>query len=177
MTAPAATGRVIRGFLVHEDGTIVGPSGLVLKDYRRPDGYLSVNRRDGGRNVQESVHRLVCEAFHGPPPDDKPWALHRDGNPLNNRAENLYWGTPAENYADSVRHGTAPTGERHGRARLTRSQVDAIRAEYAAGGVSQRELGIRYGVTRSAIRDIVRGRRWKDQTPTPTPHLREERNE
>ena len=43
------------------------------------------------------VHRLVCEAFHGPPPDGKPFVLHVDENPLNNRPENLHWGSQKEN--------------------------------------------------------------------------------
>ena len=164
MTAPEATGRVIRGFTVHADGTIVGPSGRVLKGYVNGDGYLIVSRREGGRVDKERVHRLVCEAYHGPPPDDKPLALHRDGNPLNNRAENLYWGDPHENCDDRRRHGThyVPAGEANGNARLTRGQVDAIRAEYATGGVSQAELGRRYGVGKTTIYDIVRERQWKE---------------
>jgi HNH endonuclease len=43
------------------------------------------------------VARLVCEAFHGPPPLGKPCVLHRDENPRNNRPENLMWGTQKEN--------------------------------------------------------------------------------
>lgn len=43
--------------------------------------------------------RLVCEAFHGPPPPGKPNALHRDENPRNNRPENLFWGSQRENYS------------------------------------------------------------------------------
>jgi hypothetical protein len=43
------------------------------------------------------IHRLVCEAFHGPAPEGKPYALHRDEDGANNRPENLYWGTQKEN--------------------------------------------------------------------------------
>lgn len=43
------------------------------------------------------VHRLVCEAFHGPPPEGKPFVLHADENSLNNRPENLSWGSQKEN--------------------------------------------------------------------------------
>lgn len=48
-----------------------------------------------GRNF--AVHRLVCEAFHGPPPADRPVCMHLDENFRNNRPENLRWGTQAEN--------------------------------------------------------------------------------
>ena len=43
------------------------------------------------------VHRLVCEAFHGPAPFVKAVVIHIDENSLNNRPENLKWGTQKEN--------------------------------------------------------------------------------
>lgn len=43
------------------------------------------------------VHRAVCEAFHGPPPFDGAVVIHRDEDGLNNRPENLKWGTQKEN--------------------------------------------------------------------------------
>ena len=48
-----------------------------------------------GKNYK--IHRLICEAFHGPPPDGKNVVLHLDENALNNRPENLSWGTQKEN--------------------------------------------------------------------------------
>lgn len=43
------------------------------------------------------IHRLVCEAFHGPPPFERAVVIHLDENALNNRPENLKWGTQKEN--------------------------------------------------------------------------------
>src|SRR5690348_3980218 len=43
------------------------------------------------------VARLVCEAFHGPAPQDEPCCLHCDENSANNRADNVRWGTQKEN--------------------------------------------------------------------------------
>lgn len=163
MNAP----RVLRGFIVHADGTIIGPSGRVLKPYVTGDGYLSVGRREAGKKVMERVHRLVCEAFHGPAPADKPLALHRDGNRMNNVPENLYWGDHRDNVSDAFRHGThyVAAGEEHGMSRLTWDQVEAIRSEYAAGGVSQRALAGKYGVSHFSIYSIARGRTWKGARP------------
>lgn len=43
------------------------------------------------------VHRLVCEAFHGPAPEGKNVVLHLNEDACDNRPENLRWGTQKEN--------------------------------------------------------------------------------
>lgn len=43
------------------------------------------------------VARLVCEAFNGPAPLDRPVCMHLDEDARNNRPENLAWGTQKEN--------------------------------------------------------------------------------
>lgn len=75
----------------------------ILEGRIQESGHHSVSL---GRNRTGLVHRLVCEAFHGPAPDDKPWALHRNGDPSDNRPENLYWGDNSDNQRDSAIHGT-----------------------------------------------------------------------
>lgn len=49
------------------------------------------------RRKNYKVHRLVCEAFHGPAPEGKNIVIHLDEDALNNRPENLKWGTQKEN--------------------------------------------------------------------------------
>ena len=48
-----------------------------------------------GKNFR--VSRLVCEAFHGPPPFPRAVVMHLDNDQTNNRAENLKWGSQKEN--------------------------------------------------------------------------------
>ena len=43
------------------------------------------------------VHRLVCEAFWGPPPAPGLQVDHKDGTKSNNHFENLEWVTPRVN--------------------------------------------------------------------------------
>lgn len=66
--------------------------------------YLKVALHWNGKRHDTPVHHLVAEAFLGP----RPLGLeinHRDGNPQNNRADNLEYVTHSEN----VRHGWATT--------------------------------------------------------------------
>lgn len=66
------------------------------------DGYLTV-RVDG---KTRRVHRLVMLAFVGPRPPGLQ-IRHLDGNNQHNDLSNLKYGTPAENAADKIRHGTS----------------------------------------------------------------------
>ena len=56
--------------------------------------YMKIYSRFFG-NIK--VHRLVCEAFHGPAPFTKAVVIHLDENGTNNWASNLRWGTQKEN--------------------------------------------------------------------------------
>lgn len=57
-----------------------------------------------GKQKQFYVHRLIAEAFL-PNPDNLPEVNHIDGNPANNRVENLRWCTRAENAQHAFRTG------------------------------------------------------------------------
>lgn len=60
--------------------------------------------RDGSRR-RELLHRTVLRTFVGPCPEGLV-VRHLDGNPENNRIDNLKYGTVSENCLDSVAHGT-----------------------------------------------------------------------
>lgn len=70
-----------------------------------PDGYIRYEFHFRGQASTQSVHRLVARAFIGPLPPGME-VLHRNGDRIDNRVENLRYGTHAENIRDSVRHGT-----------------------------------------------------------------------
>lgn len=121
-----------------------------------PSGYLKVAL---GATDQRQVHRLVLEAFVGPCPPGMQ-CRHLDGNPKNNRLENLCWGTSKENHEDAARHGRFAYGERHRGAKLDGSKVIEILGQIARGD-SQHAIARRFGVTQSVISRINSGRRWK----------------
>lgn len=59
------------------------------------DGARYIYGRKGFKT--KKVARLVCEAFHGAPPNDDSVCMHLDENARNNKPENLAWGTQKEN--------------------------------------------------------------------------------
>lgn len=78
-------------------------AGCELKPYRTPKGYLVVTITDDDRRRADiGVHVLVCTAAHGPKPTPAHEVRHLNGDPGDNRAENLAWGTKSENAFDTV---------------------------------------------------------------------------
>jgi len=64
------------------------------------------------------VHRVVCEAFHGPAPFPKSVVIHLNEDATDNRAENLKWGTQKENlnmpkFIDYCRNRIGENNPRH----------------------------------------------------------------
>ena len=106
------------------------------------------------------IHHLVCELFHGPRPDGCE-VRHLDGNRDNNAANNLAWGTRAQNRADMVGHGTSIHGARNPMAKLTSAVVAEMRDIRRVTGVSYRALGERVGVSTMTAFRAVRGQSWK----------------
>lgn len=129
-----------------------------LEAFRNGSGYLCVTV---GRK-QVRVHRLVLEAFVGPCPEGME-CRHLDGNPTNNRLENLCWGSKQENMDDRSRHGAwkPVSGERHGSAKLTASDVIEIRKLVHEGRAIQADLAKRYGVRKGTMSRVVSGALWK----------------
>jgi hypothetical protein len=108
------------------------------------------------------VHRLVLEAFVGSCPDSFE-CCHKDGNPLNNRLENLRWGSRSENRLDAVNHGTNNflRGELNVKAKLTWEEVRLIRRLYKTGKFSQPELAEMFDVaSHSVIWKIIHHHSW-----------------
>jgi hypothetical protein len=72
--------------------------------------YMGLQNRKFG-NMK--IHRLVCEAFHGPPPFQRAVVIHIDEDATNNKAENLRWGTQKENLNMSkfIEYCKSRTGE------------------------------------------------------------------
>lgn len=120
-------------------------------------GYGRINV--GGRKLAY-VHRMACEAIHGPPPSPKHDAAHscgRGGQKCVN-PKHLRWATETENMADTIQHGTRPYGEKCGSSKLTEANVLGIRAMLMTKG--PREVAKIFGVERHTVANIKRGKTW-----------------
>lgn len=124
--------------------------GRILKPGRYcKSGHLSVvlGRRENGNG--RPVHQLVMLAFVGEPPEGME-VCHINGDPTDNRLENLRYDTRTQNILDVYRQGKPWR-------KLTLEDVSRIRFALFCGwqGV---ELAEEYGVTQSCISAVKTGR-------------------
>lgn len=92
------TGKV-RSFHNHKHGLDDEPH--ILKTDFNSNGYERVCL---GSKFRTFVHKLVAQTFI-PNPDNYPVVRHSDDNRKNNAAENLMWGTQADNIQDCIKRG------------------------------------------------------------------------
>ena len=131
------------------DECIIWPYSLYKNGY----GQITYN----GQKTQAS--RVSCILAHGPPPDDKPFALHQ---PIvcHNRAcvnkRHLRWGSRRDNTEDIFLDGTDRQGIKHPLAVLTEKQVKEIFFKTGTYGL----IAKMYSVSANNIGKIKRGERW-----------------
>lgn len=138
--------------------TLSEPPRLLSPSPRNQHGHLAVNvgsRTDKSRRVKY-VHTLVIETFGSPRPKGHE-VRHLDGNHLNNKPENLTWGTRLQNMSDARKHGTTASGTQNYHHKLKDADVLEIRAST----LSDTELGEKYGVSRHMVGKIRLRRNWR----------------
>lgn len=134
-----------------------------LSTFMTKKGYLTVGvvQKDGkARPV--GVHQLVADAFHGPAAGRQ--VRHLNGNPADNRASNLAYGTALDNAQDRIDHGRYATGARHHNAKLTEDQVAAI-LDQRRQGVKVKDLAQQFGVSVATIEGVIYGKSYKKPVP------------
>lgn len=118
--------------------------------------YGKIKRCSGGPMVQ--AHRIAWELAHGPIPP-RMWVLHNCDTKMCVNPLHLRLGTPADNTADARERGQMVCGERNHSAKLTASDVRAIRV--MAHLQSRRSIAGQFGVTKTMVGLILQGKKWK----------------
>lgn len=136
-----------------------GTAGVLGETWQRlspnisTPGYLTVQLREANRRYRRhQIHRLVLEAFTGPPPFGY-YACHKDNDKHNNCLDNLKWDTPAAN-----------TAQGRNREPFAEDDIRQIRLM----GQQGHGLGViaqRYGVAKSCICRILKRQAWKHVLP------------
>ena len=114
-------------YLVSDQGRVYSNITKIIMDGGQDrDGYRIVTLSLDGKQKTHKVHGLVCELFCGPRPKGG-CVCHANDIRDDNRAENLSWGTPAENSAQMRERNRSPQGAKNHQAKLTHFQVFMIR--------------------------------------------------
>lgn len=149
----------------------------VWKAYKNKAGYGQIKK--GRINYQS--HRIVWIITNGPIPHDSSYhgvcVCHRCDNPSCVNPDHLFLGGHKENMLDREEKGRNNTssalmalklqpeclarGEAHGRAKITAVKVLAMRACYASGGITQRQLVVQFGVCLASVNKIILRKTWK----------------
>jgi len=116
-------------------------------------GRIHVNGRSCG------AHRIAWELTFGTIPEGL-FVCHRCDNKTCCNPAHLFLGTADDNMQDKTNKGRATRGADVNTCRLSRDQVQEVRAEYRSGKVTQQQLANRYGVKQPAISKIVLRTSW-----------------
>jgi hypothetical protein len=130
-----------------------------LVGHRHPKGYQTITMCHQNKKTTRGVHRLVCMAFHGACNKRGIQVRHLNGNPSDNRPENLMWGTQYENWQDRKAHDRGSEGEKHPMAKLSNEDAAHLKWAILNGLCSQRHAARVLGMSQSGVSHVVRGRK------------------
>ncbi len=155
-------------FKISNAGTLISINGRSLGEVIMPCtidsyGYKSTTLRSNGRRWYVRVHTLVALHFvENCQPDKYDTVNHKDGNKLNNWYSNLEWCTRGMNMSHAFKIGLADfNGEKSCMAKLRNEDVLDMRAKYATGNYTQKQLAAPYGISRRHVSDILNRVNWK----------------
>ena len=138
-------------------------------------GYPCISLPTGGNKKKHfTIHRLVAMAFLANP-EDKPEVNHKDGNKLNNHADNLEWVTMQENqrhaWGNGLKEGSRRMSSERGKSAATLERLsvcnDQRRKRIVAQNLetgtettyeTQREAAIAIGGDQGNIQRVLKGR-------------------
>ena len=136
-------------------------AGVTLKKTICSSGYNYVTLYADGKMYSKKVCHFIALAFYGERPVGAQ-IRHLNGNPSDDRPENLRYGTPSENQRDRIAHGTDLRGSKNPASKLDEVSVMTIAS---LKGISSSYVVARsFGVSPTTIQKIWAGRSWRHLT-------------
>lgn len=150
----------------------VDPINVMYKNTSEPDQNGCINwlgnkdKLGYGRIVVNKrlqlVHRFSYFMYYGKYPDNN--ACHICDNPSCVNPLHLFDGTHYDNVHDKIKKGRAlpgdHSGEKNGRAKLTKELINQIRAEKIETDITNKALAIKYGIGQSQMGRIINNIQW-----------------
>lgn len=135
--------------------------GRILKTPLNSQGRRMVTLYINQRGRSLHPYQLVARAFLGPCPIGQV-VRHMNGDRTDDRISNLGYGTPKQNTADRILHGTMQYGELVHNAKLTNEQVKTIKMRYRFRCRKNGTMALahEYGVSPSTVSAIMSGQNW-----------------
>ncbi len=139
----------------------IGSTGGFIRErimryqFNKTTGYYVVILRKDKKPITRTTHVIIASTFLG----ERPTGLdvnHKDGNKLNNCADNLEYTTRLENIHHAFRNGlTDRKGVKNGGAKMNDSRVLDMRLRHSMGA-SIKDLSMLFNLSYTATKEIVR---------------------
>lgn len=129
------------------------------QDHLDKDGYGTISLS----SIRMKAHRLFYRCFIG----DIPYGMmvcHSCDNPACVNPAHLFLGTAKDNAEDRNEKRRQYMGDDHHLAKITAIQAHEIR-ELRTQGLTYEAIGKRFGVTKSCIYAVCKGKTWKHTDP------------
>lgn len=152
----SSMGRVRALYIKDNWRTTIYDSPKIRKTWLDNKGYFRVSIT---RTLKRQLHCVVLEAFKGQRPKGF-YGCHLNGNPKDNRIENLKWCSPSENQSHRKLHGTDKCGEKSHFAKLSLKKAKEIRLTFFNSATSIEDLAFHYNVMPSTINSVIKNKIW-----------------
>lgn len=132
-------------------GRVQFPNGYKTSGSLSADKYMCFNLPN---KKSRRIHRVVCTAFHGPPPTELYVVNHIDENRQNNKPENLEWVTQQQNTIHSAKSKKyTPAHNRRSVAQYSKDKKTLLNTFSCVS-----EASTRTGIDRSGIQQYLSGK-------------------
>lgn len=168
------------GYKISEDGDVYScrtNGGKCSESWKNkkpnvnPGGYYQVKLHYRQKAKLFRIHTLVLTTFAGTRPVGMV-ACHINGNKIDNRVENLRWGSPKENSDDRELHGNTARGESNGRSIMIVEAVQKLKLARETTRLSYEKLAKQFGISKRQTMRIIKNECWHHVDARPEIYIR-----